>query len=85
MPDLPTVLATIRARADEQAGWLALAAWLWDNGREDEAAAVRVYWPTLRDNIDAGVSVEHTLRELARHSGKLGRKAREIKGRAARE
>jgi hypothetical protein len=58
---------------------------VWDNGRDDEAAAVRVFWPTLRDNIDAGVSVEQTLRELARHAARLGRRAREIEGRAARE
>jgi hypothetical protein len=84
MPDLPQLLDAIRARPD--AGWLALASWLRDNGRDDEAAAVRVYWPTLRDNVTvSGVSVELTVRELARHAARLGRRAREIEGRAGRE
>ena len=86
MPDLPQLLDAIRARPDAEAGWLALAGWLWDNGRDDEAAAVRVFWPTLRDTVTvSGVSVEQTLREVARHAVKLGRKAREIEGREARE
>jgi hypothetical protein len=45
------------------------------------AVAVRVFWPTLRDNVTGGVSVEHTLRELARHAGRLGRRARAIERR----
>jgi hypothetical protein len=61
---------------------LALAAWLWDNGRNDEAAPVRVYWPTFRDNVTvAGISVVKTLRKLARHAGMLGRRPREIEAR----
>jgi uncharacterized protein (TIGR02996 family) len=85
-PDLPQFLDAIRARPDAEAGWLALAGWLWDYGRDDEAAAVRVFWPTLRDNVKvAGVSVEQTLRELARDVARLGRRAREIIGRDARE
>ena len=83
MPDLPQLLDAIRAGPDEQAGWLAPSSWLWDNGRDDEAAAVRVFWPTLRDNVTvAGKSVEQTLREVARHGGILGRRAQEIEGRA---
>ena len=30
--------------------WLALASRLWDNGRDDEAAAIGTFWPVLRDN-----------------------------------
>jgi uncharacterized protein (TIGR02996 family) len=85
MPDLPQLLDAIRARPPEEAGWLALSTWLRHEGRDDEAAAVRVFWPTLRDNIDAGVSVEGTLRELGRHAAQLGRRAREIEGREGRE
>jgi hypothetical protein len=74
MLDLPAILAAIRERPDDAPRWLALAAWLWDNGRDDEAAAVRIFWPTLRDNVvEARVSVEDTLADVARHAGILGR------------
>jgi uncharacterized protein (TIGR02996 family) len=33
-PDLPALLAAIGERPDEKGGWLALASWLWDNGRD---------------------------------------------------
>jgi hypothetical protein len=86
MRDLPQLLDTLHDRPDDGPRWLALAAWLWDNKRDNEAAAVRVFWPTLRDDVTvSGVSVELTLRELARHAVKLGRRAREIEGREARE
>jgi uncharacterized protein (TIGR02996 family) len=86
MPDLPQLLDAIRDKPDEGPRWLALAGWLADNGRDDEAAAVRVFWPTLRHDVTvSGMSVELTLRELARHAGRLGRRAREIEGREARE
>jgi uncharacterized protein (TIGR02996 family) len=85
-PDLPHLLAAIRADPGREAGWLAVAGWLSDNGRNDEAAAVRVFWPTLRDNVTvSGVSVEQTLRDLARHAIRLGKRAREIEGREVRE
>ena len=67
MPDLPQLLAAIRDKPDDGPRWLALASWLWDNGRDngrdDEAAAVRVFWPTLRDNLANGVSLGDTLRQ----------------------
>jgi hypothetical protein len=86
MPDLAQLLDAIRAGPDAEAGWLALGSWLRDNGRDDEAAAVRVFWSALRDNLtDFCVSVEQTLRELGRHAARLGRRAREIEGREARE
>ena len=75
MPDLPDLLSAIRDRPDDEAAWLALASWLWDHGRDDEAAIVRVYWPTLRDNVTVcGVSLHETLRNVAR----LARRAREV-------
>ena len=43
MPDLAQLLDAIRAGPDDEAGWLALGSWLRDNGRDDEAAAVRVF------------------------------------------
>jgi hypothetical protein len=43
--------------------WLALAFWYRDNGRDDEAAVVQVFRPTLRDNLAvSGVSLHATLR-----------------------
>jgi uncharacterized protein (TIGR02996 family) len=79
MPDLPDLLAAIRDRPDDEARWLALAGWLRDHGRDDEAAAVRAFWPTLRDNVMVSqVSVEETLRQLAQHAKMLGRRAREV-------
>jgi uncharacterized protein (TIGR02996 family) len=80
MLELPAILDVLRERPDDEVRWLALAGWLADSGREDEAAAVRVFWPTLRDNVASGVSVEMTLRELARCAARLGRRAREIQG-----
>ena len=72
----------IRERPDGGARWLALAGWLWDNGRDDEAAPVRAFWPTLRDNVtEGGVSVEDTLRQLGRHAKILSRRAREVQER----
>src|SRR5262245_31064128 len=77
--DLLTILETIRQRPDSGPDWLALAAWLTDEGRDDEAAVVRVFWPTLRDNLTvAGVSLGATLRDVARHARRLGQRAREI-------
>jgi uncharacterized protein (TIGR02996 family) len=80
MPDLPPLLDAIRADPDEGPRWLALAGWLDDNGRDDEAAAVRVYWPTLRDDLAAGVSLDETLAYVARHARRLGAEARKIEG-----
>jgi len=45
-PDHADHLDAIRSNPDDESRWLALAGWLWDNGRDDEAAVVRVFWPT---------------------------------------
>jgi hypothetical protein len=77
MPDLPAILDAIRERPDDGKRWTALASWLWDNGRDDEAAAVRAFWPALRDTVvEAGVSLDETLRQVASHARTLGRRAR---------
>ena len=81
-PDLPTILAAITVHPNEALRWLALASWLWDNGRDDEAAAIGTFWPVLRDNlVEAGVSLEETLRLVERNAVMLGRRAREVEGR----
>jgi uncharacterized protein (TIGR02996 family) len=79
MPDLPDLLAAIRDQPDDEARWLALAGWLRVNGRDDEAAVVRVFWPTLRDTVTVcGVSLHQSLRKVARNAARLGRRAREV-------
>src|SRR5215207_10004872 len=57
----PILLAAIPADPDDGARWLALAQWFADNGRDDEATAVRVFWPGMRSNLAAGRSLETTL------------------------
>jgi uncharacterized protein (TIGR02996 family) len=84
MPDLPALLEAIRANPADGPRWLALAACLWDNGRDDEAAVVRAYWPVLRVNVTEGnVYVEANVADVARHAAPLGRRAREVEWRAA--
>src|SRR5689334_2775192 len=52
MSDLNSALTSaIVAHPVDETRWLALAVLLWDNGRDDEAAAVRVFWPVLQDSL----------------------------------
>ena len=82
-PDVEVILNAIRERPDDGHRWLALASWLWDNDRDDEAVAVQVFWPNLRDRVlIEGHSVHATLRYVARYARVFGHKAREIEGRA---
>jgi uncharacterized protein (TIGR02996 family) len=80
-PD-PDLLVAIRAAPDTESPWLALAGWFRDNGRDDEAAAVRVFWPVMRDSLAAGRTLESVLHLLRRNTTRLGRRAREIEERA---
>jgi len=66
----------IRESPGDRAGWLALADWLAEQGRDDEAVAVRVLWRTLRDNLSCA-SLDDTLADVARNAGVLGAIARE--------
>jgi ABC-type arginine/histidine transport system permease subunit len=54
---------------------------LWDNGKDDEAFAVRVLWLTLRDNL-ACASLAATLADVARNAKLLAKVAREMERRA---
>jgi hypothetical protein len=78
--DLNVLLDAIRESPDFGGHWNALACWLWDNGRDDEAFAVRVLWPTLRDNL-ACTSVAATLADVARNAKVLAKVAREVERR----
>jgi hypothetical protein len=80
MPDLAALISAIRERLDGEARWLTLAPHLSDNGWDDEADAVRVFWPVFRDNVEAGVPVEETLRQLEQHAAILGLHARRVEG-----
>jgi hypothetical protein len=81
-PDLPFAWRAGRAtpgtRPDRGFGWIALAVWLSQQGRYDEAAAVRVFWPKLSARVRAGDSVHMTLRDVARHADWWGRRARQV-------
>ena len=72
-----TLLDAILADAGDESRWLALSRWLWDNGRGDESAAVRVFWPSLRDNVTE-VGLDATLADLTRNATTLGRLARQV-------
>jgi hypothetical protein len=83
-PDLPSLLAAIRSEPEAEPRWLALAAFLWNNGLDDDAAVVRVFWPAIRDSLANGRSLESALRLVHAHAGRLGRRARGIEELAAR-
>ena len=80
VPDLPGLVAAIRARPDDEAGWLALAAHFRDNRRDDPAAAVRVFWPALRNRL-GGRALESVLADVQEHSKVIGTTVREIEAR----
>jgi hypothetical protein len=74
----PTLLAAIGVNPNIEGPWASLAAWLRDNGRDDEADAVRVFWPRLSACVRAGWSVHTALRDVARHAAWWGRQARQV-------
>ena len=80
MADLPDILAAIEDRPDEGRRWLALASWLGERGRDDEAAAVRVFWPGLWGSVAGGTCLRQALRTVARSAARLGGKARAVEG-----
>jgi hypothetical protein len=74
--DLPVpLLRAIADDPDEAEHWHALADWLFVHARDDEAAAVRGLWRTLRENL-ACASLEATLADVARNSAALAAIAR---------
>jgi hypothetical protein len=61
VPDLPAILDRIRAEPDAEAGWLALAAHLHDNGEYDLAVIMRHHWDAARDSLKDGLTVEQAI------------------------
>jgi hypothetical protein len=80
-PELSNLLDAIRTRPNDRFRWLALAAWFWGNSRDDEVAAIRVYWSTLAGYVTAGNSLHMALREVARNATLLGQWARDAEDR----
>jgi uncharacterized protein (TIGR02996 family) len=72
----PALLAAILADPDDEPGWLALAAWVRDNGRNDEACIVRVFWPAIRGAMAQGRTLDWCLEYIRRNDARLGQQAR---------
>lgn len=77
------LLAAVQDRPDVETRWLALAGWLGDNGRDDEAAAIRVFWAVIRDSMEDRRTPESPLDLIRRNAKRLGRRARGIEERGA--
>ena len=77
--ELTQILESVAQGADSQAAWLSLAEWLRDNGGDDEASAVRVFWSAIADSIAMGLTIEQALKLVKKNARTLGRKAREVK------
>jgi uncharacterized protein (TIGR02996 family) len=79
MQDFLALLDDIARHPGDGPRWLALASWLADHGRPDEAAGVRVFWPTLRNYIvEDGMSVDVAFAEVTGHARLLGELARQV-------
>lgn len=79
--ELHAILDAIQGDPDDPDRWIALACWPSDNGKDDESNAVRVLWPTIRDNL-ACASLAATLADVARNAKLLAKVAREIERQA---
>ena len=66
------LLDAIRTDPDSESPWLNLARWFEDNGRDDEAVAVRVFRRTLSDSLAVRCSLETVLDDVRRNAGILG-------------
>jgi uncharacterized protein (TIGR02996 family) len=76
MDEYATILDAIRVRPNDVTNWLALAGWLTDNGENDEAATVRVFFPVMRENLSLGATLEETIAIVRQNAIPLGRRAR---------
>ena len=80
--DTPVSRTAIRAEPTDGGRWQALAGWLRNTGREDEAAALRVFWPALRDSLLAGRTLDFALEYVRKNAVRLGQRARDFEQRS---
>jgi hypothetical protein len=57
----PAILDRIRREPDAEAGWLALAAHVHDNGEYDLATIIRNHWDISRDSLRDGLTVAQAI------------------------
>jgi hypothetical protein len=55
-----------------------------DNGEDNVAASLRVFWPAPRDSLAAGRSLDWTLEYVRLNAWRLGPQARELEERSVR-
>jgi hypothetical protein len=60
----PDLRAALRADLDDELLWLNVARWFRDHGRDDETAAVSVFWPTLPDSLAVRRSIDLVLADV---------------------
>jgi hypothetical protein len=72
------VLRAVRDRPDDGGAWARLTDWLRDNGHDDEADAVRAFWPAIADSLAMGMPLTRAMGLLGRHAAGLGRLARRL-------
>jgi hypothetical protein len=63
---------------NDEAGWLAYAADLADNGDDALALVVRTYWPAMRDTLEVGRPFPMVMRDVRKNLTTLHRAAARI-------
>jgi hypothetical protein len=77
-PSEVAVLRAARDRPEDGAAWAALTGWLADNGHQDEADAVRAFWPAIADSLYMGMPLTRAMSLLGRHAAGLAKLARRL-------
>jgi hypothetical protein len=75
-----TYLVAIQENPDDGSHWLAMPVWYLDAGRTDEAHAIRIVWPVLRDCLDT-VPLEESLKQVETGAVMFGNIAKHIEAR----
>jgi hypothetical protein len=79
--ELPAILDRIRQEPDHEPHWFALARWFCDNGQNDLAAVVRVFWPAMRDSLGPQRTLEQVLAIAPQDLARLAIVARRVEER----
>ncbi len=72
------ILRALRDRPDDGAAWARFTDWLVDNGHDDEADAVRAFWPAIADSLYMGMPLMRAMSLLGRHAAGLSKLARRL-------